>query len=92
MKGATMLATLQRLGVVPSFRRPAASNDNPNCEALFKTLTYQPDFPAQPFDGLASARDWVEGFVAWSNEHHRHSVLIASVYIPPSVTLPRHCF
>jgi putative transposase len=29
MKGATMLATLQRLGVVPSFSRPAVSNDNP---------------------------------------------------------------
>jgi transposase InsO family protein len=29
MKGATMLATLQALGVVPSFSRPAVSNDNP---------------------------------------------------------------
>jgi putative transposase len=75
MKGATMLATLQRLGVVPSFSRPAVSNDNPYSEALFKTLKYQPDFPAQPFDGLACARRWVGGFVAWYNEHHRHSAL-----------------
>jgi transposase InsO family protein len=29
MKGATMLATLQALGVMPSFSRPAVSNDNP---------------------------------------------------------------
>jgi transposase InsO family protein len=29
MKGAAMLATLQSLGVVPSFSRPAVSNDNP---------------------------------------------------------------
>jgi hypothetical protein len=29
MKGATMLATLQRLGVIPSFSRPAVSDDNP---------------------------------------------------------------
>jgi putative transposase len=29
MKGATMLATLQKLGVIPSFSRPACSNDNP---------------------------------------------------------------
>ncbi len=29
MKGATMLATLQQLGVIPSFSRPACSNDNP---------------------------------------------------------------
>ncbi len=75
MKGATLLATRQRLGVVPSFSRPAVSNDNPYAEALFKTLKYQPDFPAQPFDGLASARRWVEGCVAWYHEHHRHSAL-----------------
>ena len=29
MKGATMLATLQRLGIVPSFSRPSVSDDNP---------------------------------------------------------------
>jgi len=29
MKGATMLATLQRLGVVASFSRPRVSDDNP---------------------------------------------------------------
>lgn len=28
MKGATMLATLQKLGVMPSFNRPSVSNDN----------------------------------------------------------------
>ena len=28
MKGATMLATLQALGIIPSFSRPAVSNDN----------------------------------------------------------------
>ncbi len=34
MKGATMLATLERLGVVPSFGRPWVSDDNPYSEAL----------------------------------------------------------
>ncbi len=29
MKGATMLATLQKLGIVPSFSRPSVSDDNP---------------------------------------------------------------
>ena len=29
MKGATMVATLERLGVLPSFSRPGVSNDNP---------------------------------------------------------------
>ena len=38
MKGATMLATLQGLGVLPSFSRPAVSNDNPYSESLFNTI------------------------------------------------------
>jgi putative transposase len=38
MKGATMLSTLQRLGIVPSFSRPRVSNDNPYSESLFRTL------------------------------------------------------
>lgn len=75
MKGATMLATLQRLGVVPSFSRPGVSNDNPYSEALFKTLKYQPTFPNQPFEDLERAYTWVAGFVDWYNEHHRHSAL-----------------
>lgn len=75
MKGATMLATLQRLGVVPSFSRPSTSNDNPFSEALFKTLKYRPGFPAEPFDTIEAARQWVHGFVHWYNEDHHHSAL-----------------
>lgn len=44
MKGATM----QKLGVVPSFSRPSVSNDNPYSEALFKTLKYTPAFHQNP--------------------------------------------
>jgi putative transposase len=75
MKGATMLATLQRLGVVPSFSRPAVSNDNPFSESLFNTLKGHPDFPEQPFDTPAAARTWVAKFVAWYNGDHHHSAL-----------------
>jgi len=75
MKGATMLATLQRLGVVPSFSRPAVSDDNPYSEALFKTLKYCPDFPSKPFESLDAARAWVQHFVQWYNETHHHSAL-----------------
>lgn len=75
MKGATMLATLQRLGVMPSFSRPSVSDDNPFSEALFKTLKYHPGAPSQPFTSLEVARQWVAGFVAWYNETHRHSAL-----------------
>lgn len=75
MKGATMLGTLQKLGVMPSFSRPSVSNDNPYSEALFKTLKYHPGFPDQPFDTLDQARQWVAGFTHWYNEIHRHSAL-----------------
>ena len=75
MKGATMLATLQRLGVMPSFSRPSVSDDNPYSEALFKTLKYHPGFPDKPFACLEEARSWVAGFQQWYNEVHRHSTL-----------------
>ena len=42
MRGSTMLATLQWLGVVPSFSRPHVSDDNPYSEALFRTLKHTP--------------------------------------------------
>ncbi len=73
MKGATMLATLQKLGVVPSFSRPSVSDDNPYSEALFRTLKYCPHYPLQPFAGLQDARLWVVEFVDWYNHHHLHS-------------------
>ena len=72
MKGATMLATLQRLGVVPSFSRPSVSNDNPYSESLFKTLKYSAGYP-KSFSTIEDARKWVEGFVDWYNNEHRHS-------------------
>lgn len=75
MKGATMLATLQMLGVVPSFSRPSVSNDNPYSEALFKTLKYMPTYPAKPFESLEEARQWVQRFVAWYNTEHHHSAI-----------------
>lgn len=73
MKGATMLATLQKLGVVPSFSRPSVSDDNPYSESLFRTLKYTPAYPSQPFESLEAARKWVHTFVRWYNEDHRHS-------------------
>lgn len=81
MKGATMLATMQKLGVVPSFSRPSVSNDNPYSEALFKTLKYTPAYPSKPFKNLDEARQWVMTFVAWYNHSHRHSGL---KYVTPA--------
>ena len=70
-----MLATLQSLGVMPSFSRPAVSNDNPYSESLFKTLKYRPDYPARAFENLFAARQWVGTFVHWYNHEHRHSAV-----------------
>jgi putative transposase len=75
MKGATLLATLQKLGVVPSFSRPSVSNDNPFSEALFRTLKYTPTYPDDPFEDVAAARTWVATFVHWYNEQHLHSAI-----------------
>ncbi len=75
MKGATMLATLQRLGVMPSFSRPSVSDDNPYSESLFKALKYHPGYPDKPFESLEDARVWIIGFQRWYNEEHRHSSL-----------------
>ena len=73
MKGATMLATLQRLGVVPSFSRPRVSNDNPYSESLFKTMKYCPEYPSMPFNSIEEANNWVDKFVYWYNNIHLHS-------------------
>ena len=75
MKGSTMLATLQKLGVTPSFSRPRVSNDNPFSESLFRTLKYTPAFPSKPFDTIVEARAWVASFVHWYNHEHRHSAI-----------------
>ena len=73
MKGATMLATLQTLGVATSFSRPRVSDDNPYSESLFKTLKYCPAYPEHGFADIEEARAWVEKFVYWYNNAHLHS-------------------
>ena len=73
MKAATMLVTLQQLGVVPSFSRPSVSDDNPFSESLFKTLKYRPSYPDGAFASLEEARTWVQRFVKWYNTQHLHS-------------------
>ena len=73
MKGATMLATLHRLGVTPSFSRPHVSDDNPFSEALFGTFKGRPGYAGRRFEDITAARQWVEEFVTWYNHSHLHS-------------------
>ena len=72
MKGSTMLATMQRLGIRSSFSRPHVSDDNPFIESLFRTYKYYPAYPGY-FDSIEHARSWSLDFVRWYNCKHRHS-------------------
>lgn len=73
MKGSTMLATMQALGITPSFSRPSVSDDNAFAESLFRHLKYAPSYPRLGFESIADARAWVDRFVAWYNGQHLHS-------------------
>jgi putative transposase len=75
MKGATMLATLEYLGVAASFSRPRVSNDNAYAESLFRTCKYRPDYPRKPFASLDEVQAWTQKFVRWYNQEHKHSGL-----------------
>jgi len=75
MKGATLLATLQELGVIPSFSRPSVSNDNPYSESLFRTLKYRPEYPEKAFNNLPTVRARVKGLVHWYNNEHLYSAI-----------------
>jgi len=75
MKGATLKSTLEALGVMASYSRPRVSDDNPFSEALFRTLKYRPEYPANAFTSLEHAQRWVDDFVAWYNGVHLHSAI-----------------
>ena len=85
MKGAALLATLQRLGVARSYSRPSVSNDNPYSESLFRTLKYRPAFPSGAFASIEAAEEWVATFVHWYNDMHLHSSIR---FVTPT---DRHC-
>ena len=74
-KGATLLATLESLGVTPSYSRPRVSDDNPFAESVFRTFKYRPEYPIGGFVDIAAAREWVRRFVHWYNHEHQHSGL-----------------
>ena len=73
LKGTTVLAMLQWLGIKASYSRPRVSDDNAFAEALFRTAKYRPGFPTRGFADLDAARAWAMRFVHWYNHEHRHS-------------------
>lgn len=72
MRGAKMQKMLRTLDIIPSFSRPAVSNDNPYSESLFRTLKSHPSFPDRRFSSQDVAKDWAARFVHWYNSEHRH--------------------
>ncbi|ECG6808395.1 IS3 family transposase, partial [Salmonella enterica subsp. enterica serovar Muenchen] len=75
MKSQVLQVKLAELKITPSHSRPRVSNDNAHVESLFRTLKYVPSWPEKGFATLEDARAWVESFVGWYNEEHRHSGL-----------------
>lgn len=73
MKSQVLQVKLRELMITPSHSRPRVSNDNAHVESLFRTLKYVPVWPEKGFASLEEARAWVESFVGWYNEEHRHS-------------------
>jgi transposase InsO family protein len=75
MRGATLKARLEVLGIEASYSRPRVCDDNPYSEALFRTCKYRPLYPTDGFATLEAAREWVLAFVDWYNTVHRHSAI-----------------
>lgn len=73
MKGGTLPATLESLGVQPSYSRPRVSNDNAYIESLFGTAKQRPEYPPEGFESLEAAQKWSQTFIGWYNNEHRHS-------------------
>lgn len=72
MRSKPVAHMMADLGVTKTHSRPYTSNDNPYSEAQFKTLKYQPDFPER-FGSIEDARAFLQKFMRWYNEEHRHS-------------------
>lgn len=72
-KGSDLKATMEALGVRPSYSRPRVSDDNPYSEAIFRTCKYRPNYPNKGFMDIEKARIWVGDFVDWYNKEHHHS-------------------
>jgi putative transposase len=82
MTSASFTQLCTQLGVAQSFSRPHVSDDNPFSEAQFRTMKYQPDFPAR-FGSLLHVRGWMTEFFEWHNDAHHHAGL--AMFTPAEV-------
>ena len=72
MTSKTVTQLLADLGILQSHSRPQVSNDNPYSESQFKTLKQSPRFPKR-FPNIESTRTFVDEFMDYYNNTHRHS-------------------
>lgn len=72
MRSTALKDYLGGLGVAQTHNRPRVSNDNPFSESEFRTMKYRPNYPGT-FTGIEQARAYVDRYVPWYNQHHKHS-------------------
>jgi putative transposase len=73
MKGISMLAMTQTIGIVPSSSKPQVSRDNRYVAPIFRTHKYRPGEHRTRFDSVQSAANGVERFVRRYNHQHLRS-------------------
>lgn len=72
MRSNALRDLLTEHGITQTHNRPRVSNDNPFSESEFRTMKYRPNYPGT-FTTLDQARDWLNTYTTWYNQHHRHS-------------------
>ena len=72
MRSSVLKDFLGELNVTQTHNRPRVSNDNPFSESEFRTMKYRPSYPGT-FDTLDHARTFIDSYVPWYNENHKHS-------------------
>jgi len=82
MRSTALKDHLADLNVAQTHNRPRVSNDNPFSESEFRTMKYRPNYPGT-FTELDAARAWVDSYVSWYNQHHRHSGI--ALFTPDTV-------
>lgn len=72
MRSGALKDLLADRGVTQTHNRPRVSNDNPFSESEFRTMKYRPNYPGV-FATLDEARAYVDWYVPWYNQNHKHS-------------------
>lgn len=74
MRSHSTARFFHRLGIHPTFARPATPNDNPHIEAFFSTAKNVPGYPGR-FVEVGQARGYFTRFFQWYHHEHRHTAL-----------------